>query len=131
MTILQLDRSSLQPKLLEDKDFDAYLWWDGYSFVPDVSAFWTTSSANPSGYADAALDELRDDRQHHPRSGRPQAGSGPDRRAHRRGRADHPAVLLPRLRGHPRLRQNVPTPSGADPNNTGIYYKVWELAIER
>ena len=131
MTILQLDRSSLQPKLLEDKDFDAYLWWDGYSFVPDVSAFWTTSSANPSGYADAALDELVTT-----------ANTTPDQDARKQAldqiaeriAEDVPIIPLYYYRGYVGIHdyvKNVPTPSGADPNNTGIYYKVWELAIER
>ncbi len=131
VTIVQLDRASLQPKLLNDHDFDAYLWWDGYSFVPDVSAFWLTKSANPTGYASPQLDALID-----------RANTTTDR-ADRKATLDKiagqiaddvPMIPLYYYRGHVGIQDfigNVPPPSAADPNNTGIFYRVQDLTINR
>ncbi len=47
---------------------------------------------------------------------------------------DVPMIPLYYYRGYVAVHdyiKNIPTPSGADPNNTGIYYKVWELDIQR
>lgn len=129
--ILQLDRSSLQPRLLDQKNFDAYLWWDGYSFVPDVSAFWTTSSSNPSGYANPQLDKLIN-----------VANTTPDQTLRKQTldkiaeqiANDVPIIPIYYYRGYVAIHdyvKGIPTPSGADPNNTGIFYKVWDLSIQR
>lgn len=129
--IVQLDRASLQPKLLNDHDFDAYLWWDGYSFVPDISAFWKTNSYNPTGYASKDLDRMVDT-----------ANTTPDQNVRKATldkiaeqiAEDVPMIPLYYYRGHVGIQDyvgNVPKPSGADPNNTGIYYEVQSLTINR
>ncbi|HLJ61615.1 MAG TPA: ABC transporter substrate-binding protein [bacterium] len=131
VNIVQLDRASLQPKLLNDHDFDAYLWWDGYSFVPDVSAFWLTKSADPTGYASPRLDALID-----------KANTTPDRAARKatldeiaqQVAGDVPMIPLYYYRGHVGIQDvvgGVPQPSGADPNNTGIFYRVQDLTLNR
>lgn len=129
--ILQLDRASLQPRLEQHHNFDAYLWWDGYSFVPDLSAFWLTSSEDPSGYANPQLDQLIH-----------VANTTPDHALRKKTldtiaeqiANDVPIIPLYYYRGYVAIHdyvKGIPTPSGADPNNSGIFYHVWDLSIQR
>ncbi len=126
LNIVQLDRPSLQQHILED--FDSYLWWGGYSFYPDLTSR-IHSDFDNTGYASPELDALLN-----------LANATPDTAirtetlftiAEMIGE-DVPFIPLYYYRGNFALSEaigNVPVPSSADPNNSGVFYRLWELTI--
>lgn len=126
--IQQLDRGTLQPRLFNDKDFDAYIWWDGYAFEPDLSAFWTVASC-PNGYVTPELEGmvLKANTAVDQKDRKAQLDAIADRIAE-----DVPFIPLYFYRGYVAIHdyvENLPPPSAADPNNTAILYDVEKLSL--
>jgi peptide/nickel transport system substrate-binding protein len=126
LNIAQLDRPSLQQRITED--FDTYLWWGGYSFVPDLTLR-IHSDYDNTGYASPELDEMLN-----------LAMTTPDHDLRKatldaiaeRISEDVPFIPLYYYRGNFALDASIgsiPEPSSADPNNSGIFYRLWELTI--
>ncbi len=130
MKIQRLDRATLESRLFVDRDFDAYIWWDGYNFEPDPSMFWH-SATNINGFASAEIDALIEE-----------ANANADQ-AVRKAALDQLAVKvadevlfipLYYYRGFSAVKayvKGVPAPSAADFNNSGILYEVHKLYIDK
>lgn len=59
MAIEALDRRTLQSRIFLERDFDAYLWWNGYNFDPDPGFYWHSKSS-VNNYDNPELDRLID-----------------------------------------------------------------------
>jgi peptide/nickel transport system substrate-binding protein len=122
MEIQRLDRPTLEKRLFEDKQFDAYLWWNGYSFEPDPAFYWHSASAI-NNYAHPELDLLID-----------QAASTSNREARKRfldaiaTKVARDAAFIPlyHFSGFMATRPTIkfPAPSAADFNNSAVLYDV-------
>lgn len=57
MAIEQLDKRQLRNQVFAEKDFEAYLWWNGYNVNPDPRFYWHSKTA-VNNYAQPELDRL-------------------------------------------------------------------------
>jgi peptide/nickel transport system substrate-binding protein len=129
MDIQRLDRPTLEKRLFEDKEFDAYLWWNGYSFEPDPAYYWHSSSSI-NNYANPELDLLID-----------QAASTTNRDARKRFldaistkvARDVAFIPLYYFSGFMATKTNIkfPPPSAADFNNSAVLYDVQTIEKTR
>ncbi|MGQ0569991.1 MAG: ABC transporter substrate-binding protein [Armatimonadota bacterium] len=122
MEIQRLDRPTLEKRLFEDKQFEAYLWWNGYSFEPDPAFYWHSASAI-NNYAHPELDLLID-----------QAASVTNRDARKRFldaiamKIARDAAFIPlyHFSGFMATKTSIkfPASSAADFNNSAVLYEV-------
>jgi peptide/nickel transport system substrate-binding protein len=120
--IQRLDRPTLEKRLFEEKQFDAYLWWNGYSFEPDPAFYWHSATAI-NNYAHPELDLLID-----------QAATTVNRDARKRFldaiatkvARDVAFIPLYYFSGFMATKNAMkfPPPSAADFNNSGVLYDV-------
>ena len=122
MQIQRLDRPTLEKRLFEAKEYEAYLWWNGYGFEPDPAFYWHSASAI-NNYAHPELDLLID-----------QAASTTNRDARKRF-LDAIAMKVARdvafiplyfFSGFMATKTTIkfPAPSAADFNNSAVLYDV-------
>ncbi len=57
MLIERLDKRSLERQIFLGREFDAFLWWNGYNFDPDPGLYWH-SKTSVNNYDDAEIDRL-------------------------------------------------------------------------
>jgi peptide/nickel transport system substrate-binding protein len=129
MDIQRLDRPTLEKRLFEEKNYEAYIWWNGYSFEPDPAFYWHSASAI-NNYTHPELDLLID-----------QAASTSSRDARKRFldaismkvARDVAFIPLYYYSGFYATRPNIkfPPPSAADFNNSAVLYDVHTIEKTR
>ena len=59
MLIERLDKRSLERQIFLGREFDAFLWWNGYNFDPDPGLYWH-SKTSVNNYDNPEIDRLID-----------------------------------------------------------------------
>lgn len=140
LELLQLEASTLQTTVFEDRDFDIFLGWQGFGVDPDIASRWQTvdpsASAsyldNPASYSNPDVDAAF--------GAAAVALTQEDRQtnlwlAQELITADCPAIWLQQWEATSAVGPNIDglslPPSTADMDNTGIFREPWKVTSKR
>ena len=132
MKTQKMDRATLEDRMYNKRDFDAYIWWDGYNFEPMPStSTWGSGPDLLTGFSSPDVDALLKT-----------ILGNPDQAIRKSAiwelaqKASEQVWMIPLYfnMGCFAMRdyvKGVPKPSAADFNNSAILYQVEKLYIDK